>query len=99
MNGTNKILVLNASNYSLIDEKTGEIREGVSVRFVHPESVADKDNKKGLDVCKGSLSADAWVMFTEVPGYYDAIFSIGVNRDGHSVLKLEAVDFASPLAI
>lgn len=95
------IVVMFANPYSLKDDSTGEIREGLSMEYyVYGQNgealkpVVDAGSGAlGIRRAKCSLGADMKDKLMYVPGIYDAQFEMNVGSDGKPVLKVVTIDF------
>lgn len=96
-----KIVLLYANEYSMADERTGVINEGISVNYICADSLSPHRTSKqtaGYKPAKGSLPTAARAKITSVPGIYEAETDISINKDGNPVIKLKDVDFVSEVA-
>lgn len=101
------IVVMFANPYSLKDEASGEVREGLSLEYyVHGENgealkpVVDAGSGAlGIRRAKCSIGIDMKEKLMYVPGIYDAQFEMTVGSDGKPVLKVVAIDFVGKCSI
>ena len=91
-----KCILIQASPYSFPDEKTGEIREGISLTYIMTASLtpAKEGHLKGYKVCKESIPLNAVEQIKEVPGIYNFAHRIESVR-GKPGLKVNSIEFVS----
>lgn len=97
-----KAIVTFAKSWSLIDEKTGEIKQGVSVEYILTESLKDctnDDGSKGYQHSKESVNLDKSPKFVQVPGLYNMLYDFKPGSKGKIQLKLTDVEFVSALDV
>lgn len=99
-----RIIILAARNWSLVDEKTGELRVGV--KFEGCEAfVNDENDYRGAGFVEYQATPEAWesVKKSPLPGIYDV--EIGLrkkklkNGASAAVASIEAATFVSPIEI
>lgn len=93
-------LVLEASPWSLTDEKTGEVRNGWSLFYVDFESPL-VGRKRGFETLRISgpaeLVGDA---LRAVPGFYHMAFRQRAGRNGGKVeIALASLRFVAPMEV
>lgn len=96
----NSIIVLNAKQYSITDEKTGIVNAGVSFHYLEQgaESFEDKANFSfGVAPSKASLPLEKRNAFVKVPGLYEATFIMQPNARGQAVLKITDLVYVKPV--
>lgn len=95
-----KIIILFARSWSLVDDKTGDTRSGVSIQYVMNDTlkpVSDSQNTSlGYQVVKESISNEVASKLDAVPGLYEAEFSLKGSA-GKNVLHVSDVSFISEL--
>lgn len=99
--GNMKIILLYANGYSMADEKTGVINEGISVNYLCTDKLTPNPvskNTAGYKPARGSLPVTARSSIVSVPGIYEADTDISIDRDGKPVIKLKDVTFISDIA-
>jgi hypothetical protein len=96
----NKIVVLSASPYSMTDDKTGLINEGVSFHYIISSDLKPNVDGKflGYRVAKGSLPLDSLSQFSSVPALFDCEFAIKPNAQGKALLVPSKLSFLKALA-
>ena len=101
MDHTQEIILLNATPYSMTDEETGELNEGISLRYVtggNLDPVVD-EGSIGVMPAKASVPLALQDKLLVAPGLYKASFSIKVNARGQSVLKLVDLECKGAVAV
>ena len=73
-----RCIILYAMPYSIADEKTGEINEGISTTYLPTDDLSpeidDDNNALGVMTCKQTLKTDWLPKLVAVPGIYDIEF-------------------------
>ena len=95
-------VVLGVQSWELEDEKTREIKKGISVHYLDPASPEDSENSKGIFPAKLTANKKLMDSFTTLPGRY--IFDISLKRTGggktgvelNSVELVGSVSFDTP---
>lgn len=64
-----EILILEATPYKIVDEKTGELNTGLSIKYTYGESV-QSESRRGLVSYDDSLPYEALNDLRVVPGFY-----------------------------
>lgn len=94
----NSILVLYVRPYDLIDERTGERKEGISVHYLDSTSnFNDSQNGYGNPIFKSSLPKESMSLFTSVPGIYSPEFATYMAK-GQRCSKLSGVKLLKEVA-
>lgn len=92
-----KVLVLNAKTYSVVDEKTGQVNQGVSVWYLNPKS---KTND-GVVPMKLSIPVEQNILTAKVLGHAPAVFNfefdIMPGKGNKAVMKLSDLEYVSEL--
>lgn len=97
-----QIILLYASKYSIVDEKTGVINDGVTCNYYFNTDLHAEDNQngsKGTRPAKGSLPISLFNKIVSAPGLYDAEFEMNVGSDGKPVLKIVDLDYVCDVSI
>lgn len=97
-----QIILLYASRYSIVDEKTGVINAGVTCNYYFNTDLHAEDNKngsKGTRPAKGTLDASLFSKIVSAPALYDASFEMNVGSDGKPVLKIVDLDYSGEVSI
>lgn len=92
-----KVLVLNAKTYSVTDEKTGQVNEGVSVWYLNPKSTTND----GVIPLKLSIPKEQTSLSSKVlgncPGVFQFDFDIMPGRGNKAMMKLSDLEYISEL--
>ncbi len=90
-----KVLILSASKWSLTDEKTGELRKGVSLHYVsdYREDTATEVGFKPIKTSADDTVFDA-VQKGGVPGMYNIETRSRPGKDGKPTLTVVGAQFA-----
>ncbi len=89
-----EVVALSATQYDMVNEETGEIVKGTSVRYLLTNTMApvEENGLKGYKLVKTSLPYEAYKeVFKEVPGVYEATLNFNIDKDGAA--KIKASDF------
>lgn len=93
-----KIILLSAKIYSMKDEQTGRLIEGVSCWYYPSEDLkpyVDANGNKGQIPLKASLPVEKAVQIKQVPGIYEMFFRMVPGSNNSLKLKADAVEFVS----
>lgn len=91
-----EIIVLFASPYRIVDEKTGEVNEGVSVSYLlDPEfkPVTGVNGQIGLKPAKASIDTLELPMLIKAPALYEGTFNLKVGSNNKPELVLQKVKY------
>lgn len=97
-----QIIILYAAQYSMVDERTGEINQGVTCNYYFNTNLSVEDNvngSKGTRPAKGTLDFLLMGKIKKAPALYDAEFSMTIGSDMKPVLKIVDLDFLSEVSI
>ena len=92
-----KAIVLSASPWTIRDENTGILKEGVSIQYVMTDNlkpVVREDGTAGYMIAKESISKTEAQQLVKVPGVYGFTYSYMI-RNGKPAIKLREVKFIS----
>lgn len=81
-----KILVLSANVWSFTDKQTGEVKSGVSIEYIADK--VEENGKRGYFTLKASLNNDFIPKLVNVPGVYEAEFSIKPGSNRQSIVSI-----------
>ena len=90
-----KILVLYCNSYNFTDDRTGQIKEGVSFRYIFSDDLApvvNSNGSKGYTIQKASLPLSSAPAFISVPGVYVCAMDIK-DKGGQVTLVPVAVTY------
>lgn len=97
-----QIILLYASQYSIVDEKTGVISEGITCNYYFNTDLHAEDNEngsKGTRPAKGTLNVSLFKKIVSAPGLYEATFDMNIGSDGKPVLKMVDLDYICDVSI
>ncbi len=88
-----EVVVMSAQQYSMVNQDTGELSEGTSVRYAMAGNLAPvvDENFKGYKLAKASVGFNNFHDFVEVPGVYEADMTFNIDKDGK--VKVSAANF------
>lgn len=93
-------IVLCVNPYSFNDEKTNELREGVSVKYLLTDNLSpteEMDGSRGYKVAKSSFGMEVMKAIKEVPAVYSVEFSNKLDSQGRITQKAISLQYAQPL--
>lgn len=97
-----QIILLYASQYEIVDERTGAINRGVTCNYYFNVDLHAQDNtngSKGTRPAKGSLDALLFSKIPSAPALYNASFEMNVGSDGKPVLKIKDLEYVADVSI
>lgn len=97
-----QIILLYAGQYSILDEKTGTINQGVTCNYYFNVNLVAEDNTngtKGTRPAKSSCDYNLMSKIVKAPGLYNAEFSMNIGSDGKPVLKICDLEFLSEIVM
>lgn len=97
-----KIILLYAGAYRIVDERTGRITEGITCNYyfnVNLDIVDNANGTIGTRPAKGSLPIELMPKIVKAPALYDATFEMTIGSDGKPVLKICDLDYLSPVVM
>lgn len=92
-----KAIILFANTWSMTDEYTGNLREGLTIEYLMTEDlgpIENEDGSLGYRTIKESVTINKAKKIEKVPGIYDLTFGYTV-RKGRPVLKVMDLDYVS----
>lgn len=98
---TDRCIILYAMPYSIADENTGEINEGISTTYLPTTDLApevDDNGALGVATCKQTLPTEWLDKLTAVPGIYDIEFETRSVKGKPQLVPCE-VTFVSQVAV
>lgn len=94
-----QIIILFARPYNLIDQNTGEHKQGVSVHYIDSSSsFNDPQNGYGCPIFKSSLPVEVMNSITSIPGVYTPVFSTYMSK-GMRCSKLTDVSLVGDVSL
>ena len=97
-----QIILLYAGQYQIVDESSGEIKQGVTCNYYFNTDLRAEDNKngsKGTRPAKGSIDFELMKKIKSAPALYNAKFEMNIGSDGKPVLKILDLDYVSDIYI
>ena len=97
-----QIILLYAGQYQIVDESSGEIKQGVTCNYYFNTDLRAEDNKngsKGTRPAKGSIDFELMKKIKSAPALYNAKFEMNIGSDGKPVLRILDLDYASDIYI
>lgn len=101
MQAHEQCIVLYVQPYSVADEKTGKINEGVSVHYLAAADLIPqmRGESKGIKPAKDSLPMDKKDKILQVPALYDITFDMRPGSNGKLEMRLMDADFVSIISV
>ena len=90
------ILLMSANPYSIVDDRTGVVNEGISIAYcMTPDMLphAEESGFQGYRVLKGSIPKGDMTKFVQTPGFYEAEFAVKPDSSGKAVLKPISLEY------
>lgn len=97
-----QIILLYAGQYQIVDESSGEIKQGVTCNYYFNTDLRAEDNKngtKGTRPAKGSIDFLLMKKIKSAPALYEAEFEMQIGSDGKPVLRIQDLDYISDIFI
>lgn len=95
-----KGLVIFTKPWEMVDERTGEKREGLTVEYLMAENlnpVVGEDGSKGVRHCKETIGTDKALNVKDVPGWYNLEFGLKPGSKGKMEVRLQDIHFVGPV--
>lgn len=95
-----KAIVLFANPWR-IEERTGIVREGISIEYIISDnllSVANEDGSLGYRVVKESININNAKQIVKVPGIYEITYGFTVKK-GKPVFKINSINYVSEVCV
>lgn len=94
-----KALVLSGDSWSMTDEKTGQILEGISVWFLTPYRTQDNPGQAGYKPAKVGASADVFAKLRAIklPAICEMVYGAKPGAAGKATLVL--LDVLNPAPV
>lgn len=97
-----KIILLYANQYSIRDDETRELKEGITCNYyfnTELTSVGNVDGSVGTRPAKGSIPIDCFRKIKKAPAIYEATFDMKIGGDGKPVLTITDLDFVEEVRL
>ena len=97
-----EIILLYAAQYEMTDERTGEIKRGVTCNYYFNTELHAEDNangSKGTRPAKGSVDFYLMGKIKSAPALYNAHFDMSIGSDMKPVLKIVDLDYIGDVEI
>ena len=96
-----RCILLYAMPYSIPDEATGSINEGISLHYLLSDNLLPVEDRsrgtKGINPCKQSVDLSISSQLSKLPGLYDVEFALRQVR-GKPTLVPVSFDFVGEIA-
>lgn len=93
---TQKIIILFASPYRIVDERTGEVNQGVSVSYILNSDLKPEFNDNGsmgVKPAKASLDVLELSTLVKAPAFYEGTFHMKIGSNNKPELTLSKVEY------
>lgn len=97
-----QIILLYAGQYRIVDERTGEINEGVTCNYYFNTNLTAEDNEngtKGTRPAKGVMDYETMAKIKKAPALYNAEFELRIGADMKPVLRIKDLEFVDEVKI
>lgn len=97
-----KILLLFANKYSIANEVTGVINEGVTLSYYLSTDLKATENTNGsvgMKPAKSSIPIELINKIVKAPALYEASFDMSIGSNGAPQLKVSDLDFVSEVEL
>jgi len=97
-------IILSAAPYSILKKETGEINEGVSIRYISADNLnpmidEEMPENKGYKPVKASFPLSYLNKFPHAPALYCFHMSMKPDKDMKPVIKVKDVEFLNTLTV
>lgn len=92
-----KAIILFANTWSITDENTGNLREGMTIEYVmtgNLEPLSNDDGSLGYRTIRETVNINNAKKIEKVPGIYDITYGYTV-RKGRPVMMVKDIDYIS----
>lgn len=92
-----RAIVLYAKPWRVIDDVSGQVREGVTIEYVMNEDlkpVNNEDGSVGYKIVKESINISKFHELVKVPGIYDMTYRFMIQK-GKPVMRLQDIEFVA----
>jgi len=97
-----KIILLFANYYKMVDERTGAITEGITSNYYFNIELKPQGNDNGsvgMRPAKGGIPLEHLGKIKVAPAIYEASFDMAIGSDGKPVLKIIDLDFVEEMCM
>lgn len=97
-----QIILLYAGQYRIVDERTGEINEGVTCNYYFNTNLTAEDHEngtKGTRPAKGVMDYETMGKIKKAPALYNAEFELKIGADMKPVLRIKDLEFVDEVKI
>lgn len=96
-----KVIVMSASRYKMVDAGTGEINEGVTVRYLTTEKLDpfQEGDLKGYRFGKTTIPYDEFNTLKIVPGIFACDFDFKIKSDGTVQALAKDFEYVGPVVL
>lgn len=91
-----QIILLYAGQYRIVDERTGEINEGVTCNYYFNTNLTAEDHENGT---KGVMDYETMSKIKKAPALYNAEFELKIGADMKPVLRVKDLEFVDEVQI
>ena len=94
-----KWILLRTQPYRIVDEKTGQVNEGISLNFLPTEDLTpiDEGTARGVKPSKDSIKPEKQSKIQSVPGLYEFTLNMKTNAQGKTELKVIDLDYVNEI--
>lgn len=97
-----KIILLFANYYKMVDERTGVVTEGITSNYyfnTELKPVGNDNGAVGTRPAKGGIPLGLLGKITVAPAIYEATFDMSIGSDGKPVLKIADLEYVEDISI
>lgn len=96
-----KCILLASQCYSIPDEKTGEITEGVSIQYIANDNLSPcvDGDLKGARVLKDWIDIKLAQNITVAPAIYEMVFSMAVDTKGKGKIAVKDLKYLTDFGV
>ena len=97
-----QMILLYAGQFRIVDERTGEINEGVTCNYYFNTNLTAEDHENGTKVtrpAKGVMDYETMSKIKKAPALYNAEFELKIGADMKPVLRVKDLEFVDEVQI